>query len=132
MRDINRIDNILKELGNIWKEVPDLRLGQLLLNVARDPELYYIEDKELVDKLRMVYAPTEEDLQLSGFFTLDDDKKTFNYKGFKIDVVEDLDNSKLYFTFNNKKYEEPFDPFGLCPSYILRHIIDNYLENNNN
>ena len=32
MRDINRIDTILQQLGEIWKMNPDLRLGQLLLN----------------------------------------------------------------------------------------------------
>lgn len=132
MRDVNRIDYILEKLGNIWKKFPDLRLGQLLLNVARDPELYYIEDKELIDKLRMVYAPTEEDLQLSGFFTLEGDKKIFNYRGFKIEVAEDLKNEKLYFTFNNREYEEPLDPFGLYSQYTLKDIVDKYLENKNN
>ena len=31
MRDVNRIDGILKELAEIWKKQPDTRLGQLLL-----------------------------------------------------------------------------------------------------
>ena len=44
MRDINRIDKILEEIKLIWKNVPDLRLGQLLLNVLQDPALYYVED----------------------------------------------------------------------------------------
>lgn len=52
MRDINRIDRILKELAEIWKEQPDTRLGQLLLNAAQDPVLYYIEDDELIQKLK--------------------------------------------------------------------------------
>ena len=33
MRDINRIDVVLKELGDLWKKQPDMRLGQLLLNL---------------------------------------------------------------------------------------------------
>ena len=36
-------------------EVPDIRLGQLLLNVLKDPELYYIEDEELIAKLKEFY-----------------------------------------------------------------------------
>ena len=55
MRDINRIDSILKELGKIWKKFPDLRLGQLILNVLQDPALYYIEDEELVELLEKFY-----------------------------------------------------------------------------
>lgn len=34
MRDPNRIDNFLDELGKIWKEeCPDWRFGQLIVNV---------------------------------------------------------------------------------------------------
>ena len=52
MRDINRIDKILKEIGEVWKKQPDTRLGQLLLNAAEDPVLYYIEDEELVERIK--------------------------------------------------------------------------------
>lgn len=55
MRNKYRIDAILNELQDIWMEVPDLRLGQLLLNVAKDPELYYLKDEELITKLRKFY-----------------------------------------------------------------------------
>lgn len=55
MRDINRIDRILNEIGAIWKQYPDLRLGQLILNVINDPALYYIEDEELVELLKQTY-----------------------------------------------------------------------------
>ncbi len=30
MRDVNRIDSFLKELGDVWKAHPDLRFGQLV------------------------------------------------------------------------------------------------------
>ena len=60
MRDINRIDKILEELKLIWKNVPDLRLGQLLLNVLQDPALYYVEDDQLVDYLKKFYIREEE------------------------------------------------------------------------
>ena len=38
-------------LKTLWKKYPDLRLGQLILNVLQDPALYYIEDAELIDLL---------------------------------------------------------------------------------
>ena len=55
MRDINRIPEILNELAAIWQKYPDLRLGQLLLNVVGDPMLYYLEDKDLIDTLKGYY-----------------------------------------------------------------------------
>lgn len=55
MRNTNRIDRILNEIRIIWKQYPDLRLGQLILNVIEDPALYYIEDKELVELLKQTY-----------------------------------------------------------------------------
>lgn len=61
MRDPERIDGILNELGEIWKGYPDLRLGQLLLNVARDPMLYYIEDDELMARLERCYCYVEDE-----------------------------------------------------------------------
>lgn len=59
MRDISRIDFILKSVGDIWKNYPDLRLGQLLLNAVRDPMLYYIEDDKLVDELIKLYGSVD-------------------------------------------------------------------------
>ena len=47
MRDPARIPFILRDLGKLWAETPDLRLGQLIVNaVGRDP--FYIEDEKLV------------------------------------------------------------------------------------
>ena len=59
MRDVSRIDFILKSVGDIWKNYPDLRLGQLLLNVVRDPMLYYIEDDKLVEELVKLYGSVD-------------------------------------------------------------------------
>jgi len=56
MRDINRIDNILQRLGDLWKKFPDLRLGQLICNVLQDPTLYYVEDNQLIDILEKYYS----------------------------------------------------------------------------
>ena len=55
MRDPERIDKTLEELGKIWKKYPDLRLGQLILNAAKDPALYYLEDKQLIEILKETY-----------------------------------------------------------------------------
>lgn len=55
MRNPERIPEILNELAGIWKKHPDLRLGQLLLNIVRDPQLYYIEDVELIELLKEGY-----------------------------------------------------------------------------
>ena len=55
MRDINRIDPMLKRIGEIWKKYPDLRLGQLIKNASFDSNLYYIEDEDLIDKIEEFY-----------------------------------------------------------------------------
>jgi len=51
MRDRDRMESILVKIMNGWQCVPDLRLGQLLINVTTlaKKELYYIEDKELAN-----------------------------------------------------------------------------------
>ena len=56
MRDPKRIPDILNQLKAIWSSFPDLRLGQLLMNVDDDPRLYYIEDGELIKVLRNHYS----------------------------------------------------------------------------
>lgn len=59
MRDPNRISPLLTVLADIWNREPDLRLGQLLINAANlsgrrviCPELYSLEDKELLKGLQ--------------------------------------------------------------------------------
>ncbi|MFD2566897.1 hypothetical protein [Pseudotenacibaculum haliotis] len=63
MRDINRIPKILNELERIWKANPDFRLGQLIVVGARPkgscPEVFYIEDEELLDGLLAFENGTE-------------------------------------------------------------------------
>lgn len=53
MRDPKRIKKVLKVLGDVWSQYPDLRLGQLLENVtiqAGRPGhcLFYLEDGDLI------------------------------------------------------------------------------------
>ena len=60
MRDPKRIPKVLKEVESIWGKHPDLRLGQLLLNVLHDPALYYVEDEDLLKKLKDLYVDNIE------------------------------------------------------------------------
>jgi uncharacterized protein YihD (DUF1040 family) len=55
MRDPKRIDIVLQQLATLWKETPDLRLGQMILNVMNDVQLYYIEDVDLISTLEHHY-----------------------------------------------------------------------------
>ena len=50
MRDIKRIDRILKLISKKWKEYPDCRFGQLLINLRimpDDSKVWYAEDDAL-------------------------------------------------------------------------------------
>lgn len=58
-RDPTRIDATIEALRGAWKRDPDMRLGQLLLNVTRNDEgdtdkrcLWSMEAEELRKKLR--------------------------------------------------------------------------------
>jgi uncharacterized protein YihD (DUF1040 family) len=53
MRDPQRIDRILNLIAVIWRREPDLRLGQLLVNIAGfDKDPYYYEDDITEEKLK--------------------------------------------------------------------------------
>lgn len=64
MRDPRRIKKVLKTIEDIWRQNPDLRLGQLLGNAVPESMIYYIEDETLLDRLCLTYgvdvAKTEE------------------------------------------------------------------------
>lgn len=55
MRNSDRIDILLRKIKDIWSKNPDLRLGQLILNVVPETYLYYIEDEELLKALLKGY-----------------------------------------------------------------------------
>ena len=55
MRNPKRIRPILRELAVIWKKYPDLRLGQLIGNVAEGTALYYADDDDLIAQLKAFY-----------------------------------------------------------------------------
>ena len=48
MRDPNRIPIILDQIENLWKQYPDLRLAQLIINVAH----YATEDDDLIKLIK--------------------------------------------------------------------------------
>lgn len=56
MRNPDRIPEILKELEEFWKQVPDWRLGQVISNFSyelmgnNDP--FYMEDDKLLELLQ--------------------------------------------------------------------------------
>lgn len=59
MRKVTRIPAILEQIEQIWEKYPDLRLGQLIVNVISDSNptsLYYIEDEDLISKLQDYYG----------------------------------------------------------------------------
>ncbi len=56
MRNPDRIDKVLDIIREIWEKNPDLRLGQLLLNLVSDANiLYWVEDEELIKGLKNMY-----------------------------------------------------------------------------
>lgn len=61
MRNPDRIDPFLKELGEYWKKVPDWRFGQLIVNVlgvsAKDP--FFLEEKETLEVFEKYFKDGE-------------------------------------------------------------------------
>lgn len=60
MRDPKRIPYVLKYIQKLWENNPELRLMQLLLNIAQDEDLYHIEDYELLHRLSTTYIKNGE------------------------------------------------------------------------
>jgi hypothetical protein len=51
MRDPQRIPRLIERLQTHWERYPDLRLGQLLMNLAHPNDLFTIEDEVLEARL---------------------------------------------------------------------------------
>ena len=58
MRDPTRIPALLHALEKAWVKHPDLRLGQLIVNVADQRDPFYMEDGELLT--RLIFYPDKE------------------------------------------------------------------------
>ena len=55
MRDCKRIPKILKELERIWNKHPDLRFGQLIINIGISPDslgFWNLEDDNILNQLK--------------------------------------------------------------------------------
>lgn len=54
MRDPKRIDEVLKTVGDVWKQVPDWRFMQLICNFQRhiQSDGFYIEDDRLTERIK--------------------------------------------------------------------------------
>ena len=56
MRDPKRIPEMLKELEEFWKQVPDWRLGQVISHfsyeITGNNDPFYTEDKDLLELLK--------------------------------------------------------------------------------
>ena len=59
MTNTEKIEKILNEIKAIWRDYPDLRLGQLILN-AFTSDFYYVEDDEFIKRLKDFYTKKEE------------------------------------------------------------------------
>ena len=61
MRDVNRIEPLMKRLTELWKtECPDWRFGQLISNLQSflgDP--FYIEDDEMAELIEKFFGKTK-------------------------------------------------------------------------
>ena len=60
MRDPKRIVPILCLIETIWKENPDLRLCQLIGNVA-PYDNYHVEDDDLAKRLKETYCADKKE-----------------------------------------------------------------------
>lgn len=59
MRDPNRIDPMIEKLRELWKESPDLRLGQLVCNLgSKQPQMeeFFQKDPFYVPDQQMMWA----------------------------------------------------------------------------
>ena len=61
MRDPNRIDKFLNELGERWKKVPDWRFGQLICNIPFDKDPFFMEEDEFLAQVDKLFNNIKED-----------------------------------------------------------------------
>jgi uncharacterized protein YihD (DUF1040 family) len=56
------MDQVIQELRAAWMANPNQRLGQFLVNVANDVDLFYIEDADLIERMRTSWLPSTRNL----------------------------------------------------------------------
>lgn len=92
MRNPERIDKVLQDIGAIWHKYPDMRLGQLIGNVLEGPSLYYVEDDGLVNALKDTYDGAEEAVN-------------FDRDSYIFDLIK-KHPGELCFVFDSKTYDD--------------------------
>lgn len=60
---MNNIDLILKKVKKVWEAHPELRLGQMLCNVANYGALYYSTNEEIIKLLEQFYKIDTSDVE---------------------------------------------------------------------
>ena len=61
MRDPDRIDKFLAELGERWKKVPDWRFGQFICNIPFEKDPFYIEEDEFLTQVDKLFDSTKKE-----------------------------------------------------------------------
>ena len=60
MRDPDRINDILEELGKVWRKSPDMRLMQIIYGVLSSTKnIVYADDDEIYARLKLETGGTE-------------------------------------------------------------------------
>ena len=63
MRNPNRIEPFMDELGKIWKEeCPDWRFGQLIFNViGHNGMAFYMEEDKMLEAVKKYFKREDQD-----------------------------------------------------------------------
>lgn len=60
MRNPERIRPLCERLAEAWEKLPDLRLGQLLVDSLNGKDPFYIEDEDLIRMLERFVRETRK------------------------------------------------------------------------
>ena len=60
MKNPKRIDRYCRDLAEIWHKAPDMRFGQLMVNLMSEVMgqtgrgIFYIEDNEMFERMKLI------------------------------------------------------------------------------
>ncbi len=66
MRDKKRIKPFLKQIETLWNKYPDWRFCQLVINVAKVDDPFYVEDDKFLEKLQIFWQWKSKFMQIIG------------------------------------------------------------------
>lgn len=72
MRDPKRIDEFCDRLKAVWKEVPDWRFGQLIVNTMGEvshrtgKDIFFIEEPEMIQVLEQMFNISQGEADNKG------------------------------------------------------------------